>query len=44
MLPMYNMLFPSQGLSGKSPQKRTVARDMQQPSEPAVAILFPAPR
>ena len=43
MLPRYNMLLPSEGLSGKPPQKRTAARDTQQPSKPAVAIPFPAP-
>lgn len=44
MLPMHNMLFPSQGLSGKSPQKRAGARDTQQLSVPTVAIPFPAPQ
>lgn len=43
MIPMYNMLIPSQGRSGKSPQKTTGARDMQQSSKPAVAFAFPVP-
>lgn len=37
---MHTMLFLSQG---RSLQKRKEARDVQQPSEPVVAIPFPAP-
>lgn len=43
MLPMYNILFPSQGLSGRSPQKRKATRDKQQPSKSMVAIPFSVP-
>lgn len=42
-LPMYKILFLSQGLSGKLPQKSTVPRDTQQLSQPTFAIPFPAP-